>query len=220
MLEDSGHRHDGSPNPTSVNATPHNAMQRILGTEILNASDALDLLAAAAAKERPSLARSPVSYHPSRVMQSPIEVDPSIHPDWADFSLVNRGIVTAAEICEYLDFYFEQMWPLFLVVHPSYRHRSQYIRIFHEERVLLGALITVASRYTHLSGRHGVVRSERIHARAWKWTQMMLQSCIWGAASTGTLGTIAASMLFIEWHPRAINNPRDFIGDFNDCDDF
>lgn len=35
-----------------------------------------------------------------------------------------------------------------------------------------------------------------------------------------SLGSIAALLLFIEWHPRAINSPEDFVSDCSDLEVF
>ncbi|KAL2129400.1 hypothetical protein VTI74DRAFT_7844 [Chaetomium olivicolor] len=61
-----------------------------------------------------------------------------------------------------------------------------------------------------LSGSYGEIRSERIHWQAWKFLRRYLHSALWGSPYTRSPGAIAAMLLMIEWHSKAINNPAAF----------
>ncbi|KAL3458090.1 hypothetical protein BJX64DRAFT_235303, partial [Aspergillus heterothallicus] len=186
------------PSPTHGATTK----ERILSTHLLDASDALDLIAVAGSKEPHELR----SDQPSR---------PSGGPpcEWKQFFLVKRGIVRPEEAVEYLDFYFSILWHIFPVVPQHYAVPDRYTSLATAEPVLTVALIALSSRYHILSGYNGVARSERIHWRTWPWVQKLFQSSMWGSSGMRSHGAIAALLLFVEWHPKAINSPEDFISD-------
>ncbi|KAL4915272.1 hypothetical protein BDW62DRAFT_127496 [Aspergillus aurantiobrunneus] len=139
---------------------------------------------------------------------------------WDQFSLVKRGIIQVHEAVEYLDFYFAQLWPLFPIIPQWHSSSDRYSTLAAEEPVLTISLVTISSRYHALSGFNGQARSEAIHWRAWPWVQRLFQSSIWGSPAMHSLGAIATLLLFIEWHPRAINSPEDLISDCADMDLF
>lgn len=216
----------GQPSPTlnpNPNPSQPTARSRIISAQLHNTADALDLLTFTAAGEQ---GRSPrvagaanTSNHatPSVVaagdallgLRDPIESEYA----WERFILVRKGVLTRAEVVEYLDFYFNVMWSLRPVVHPFYRDRSRYALLAAEEPLLSISLVTLSSRYYSLSGSHGEIRSERIHWQAWKFLRKYLQSALWGSPYTRSPGAIAAMLLMIEWHSKAINNPSSFSED-------
>ncbi|KAK5026394.1 zinc finger transcriptional activator [Exophiala sideris] len=200
---------------------------RLLATNILNPLDALDLLTFAATEEHLHDQHTTSRIHQDGTNQSSNTVDghhvtpksaPAVSPSWKEFFLVKRGIVHAHEVTEYLDFYFAQLWPLLPVIPSHYNNKEHYLSLALEEPVLVIALTTLASRYHHLSGFNGAIRSERIHWRAWRWVQIYFQSAMWGASCMRKPGSIAALLLFIEWHCKALNSPEDFLGDVEDLD--
>ena len=202
-----------------------------MSSQLHNTSDALDLLTFAASEEQPfkksqdsnAQGTCPSIFgggesscgNGSRTIGTP-------QPGWNNFLLIKRGIVTKDEIVEYLNFFFEILWPLQPVI-PSYYHLPiRYVQLAAEEPVLLTTLVAISSRYHHLLGGHGEIRSERIHWRTWSWVQKYLQSAMWGSACTRTLGTIASMLLLIHWHCKAINSPTDFTEEveISDADNF
>lgn len=204
-----------------------NTKERILSTSILDARDALDLIAVAGSTEAAHTTRSlspgGINKYPNRSSQSFASAQPTRQPSltsWDRFFLVRRGIIQPHEIEEYLDFYFIQLRHLFPVIPQWYSLRSRYTILANEEPVLMMSLVTIASRYHPLSGYNGQARSERIHWRSWPWVQRILQSSIWGSSAMRSFGAIAALLLFIEWHPRAINSPEDMISDCADLEIF
>ncbi|KAL2808451.1 hypothetical protein BJX63DRAFT_35241 [Aspergillus granulosus] len=186
--------------------------ERILSTHLLDASDALDLIAVAGSKENIDEGRLRSEPHELR-SDSHARPSGSSPCGWKQFFLIKRGIVRAEEAVEYLDFYFSMLWHLFPVVPQYYAIPDRYTSLVATEPVLTTALIALSSRYHILSGYNGIARSERVHWRTWPWVQKLFQSSIWGSSGMRSYGAIAALLLFIEWHPKAINSPEDFISD-------
>ncbi|KAK4150204.1 hypothetical protein C8A00DRAFT_46358 [Chaetomidium leptoderma] len=194
----------GRPSP-STNANYPTARSRIMAARLHNTADALDLLTFTAAGN--DATPSVVAASDALLgLRDPVETDCS----WERFVLIRKGVVTKTEVCEYLHFYFNVMWSLRPVVHPFYRDRSRYSLLAIDEPLLLISLVTLSSRYHSLSGSHGDIRSERIHWQAWKFLRKYLQSALWGSPYTRSPGAIAAMLLMIEWHSKAINNPASF----------
>ncbi|RAH75416.1 Zn(II)2Cys6 transcription factor [Aspergillus aculeatinus CBS 121060] len=203
--------------------------ERILSTSILDACDALDLIAVSGTKdglEKDGMGMGDL--HQSRGTASQQQQQPSSAPTvsacptsaWDRFFLVKRGIIQPHEAIEYLGFYFAQLWPLFPVIPRCYASADRYAGLASEEPVLTISLVTIASRYHALRGFNGQARSERIHWRAWPWVQRLIQSSIWGSSAMRSLGAITAMLLLIEWHPRVINSPEDLIGDCGEVELF
>ncbi|KAH8703489.1 hypothetical protein BGW36DRAFT_287786 [Talaromyces proteolyticus] len=203
-----------------------NTKEQILSTNILDACDALDLITVAGSNEiTGKKGRGSLDLHesPNVPSQPPASVNPAREPSatsWDRFFLVKRGIIRAHEAVEYLSFYFAQLWHLFPIIPQWYSLPARYGILAAEEPVLTISLVTIASRYHPLSGFNGQARSERIHWRTWPWVQRLFQSSIWGSSAMRSLGSIAAMLLFIEWHPRAINSPEDLVGDCGDLELF
>ncbi|KAF7545561.1 hypothetical protein G7Z17_g9088 [Cylindrodendrum hubeiense] len=192
------------------------ARTRLVSTHIHNTSDALDLLTFAATGSQGHHNHS--AAHVDESHTPPI--DASIHDAandakkiaaaWNGFVLIRRGVVSQQEVVEYLDFFFECLWPLKPVIPSYYRNKVNYSLLALEEPLLLTCIVTLASRYFNLSGGHGEIRSERIHWRSWLLLQRFLQSVMWGSNTTRSIGAIASMLLLIDWHVKAINNPMDF----------
>ncbi|KAL3487602.1 hypothetical protein BJX62DRAFT_253876 [Aspergillus germanicus] len=199
----------------SIPSPSHGAStkERILSTHLLDASDALDLIAVAGSKENIDEGRLRSEPQLQGADTRPRPPDGSSSCGWKQFFLVKRGIVRPDEAVEYLDFYFSMLWHLFPVVPQFYASPDRYAALAATEPVLTVALTALSSRYHILSGYNGTARSERIHWRTWPWVQKLFQSSIWGSSGMRSYGAIAALLLFVEWHPKAINSPEDFISD-------
>lgn len=200
-----------------------NTKERILSTNILDARDALDLIAVTGSDRAVNHAGSDTTdLHPRR--NKPSQLFLSAHEpsgaSWDRFFLVKRGIIQAQEAVEYLDFYFAQLWQLLPIIPQWYSIPTRYGILADEEPVLTISLLTISSRYHPLSGFNGQARSERVHWRTWPWVQRLIQSSIWGSSAMRRFGSIAALLLFLEWHPRAINSPEDLISDCPDLESF
>lgn len=124
---------------------------------------------------------------------------------WKKYRLIKLGVLSTTELIEFMDFFFQHLWPLRPMIPVFYTRRSSYILLVTEEPVLTNAIVTIASRYHSLSGSHGAIRSERIHWHAWRLLQQNLQASMWGATYTRSLGTITSMLLLTEWHSKAVN---------------
>ncbi|KAK5045632.1 hypothetical protein LTR84_009001 [Exophiala bonariae] len=212
-----GHISGGITNP--VECFPGlDAKSRLISTQLRNPADTLDLLTFAATEDRfiDNVSRTDLlSNEATRNSHQPehggrLTSDETSRAAWRDFHLIKRGIISEEETLEYVHFFFENLWPLKPVVPAFYANPLMYWRLATEEPVLLTTIIVLGSRYLELSGHHGAIRSERIHWHAWRSLKRNLQSAIWGATCTRSLGTIASMLLLIDWHPKAINNPSMF----------
>ena len=215
-----------SPAESSPSMSNPTARSRIISAQLHNTADALDLLTFTAAGERSRNTQSayyvPSSNNNTQARGSGADATPSTPPrlprdpsdaDWERFVLIKTGILAKHEVVEYLDFYFDTLWSLRPIVPPYYRDKSRYVALTMQEPLLVVSLVTLSSRYHPLSGPHGEIRSERIHWQAWKFFKRYLQSALWGSPHTRSPGAIAAMLLLIEWHSKAINNPAEFDGE-------
>lgn len=194
------------------------ARRRIIATRLHDTADALDLLTLTAAgvqsEASNAVAQGASTSTPSCATSSHLARPPgdmwpraTDDADWKRFILIKKGVLTKLEIVEFVQFYFDVLWPLRPIVHPFYCDGSRYALLAVEEPLLLVCLVTLASRYHILSGAHGEIRSERIHWQAWKFLQKYLQSALWGSPLTRSPGAIVSMLLMIEWHSKSINNP-------------
>lgn len=198
----------------------HNTKEQILSSDLLDARDALDLIAVAGSRDRMD-ERLQLNDRQSLHRQTTRRPGPrpAITPpktDLDEFFLVRKGIARPCEVNEYLGFYFTHLWQVFPVVPQWYTIPERYDLLALHEPVLAISLVALASRYHPLTGLNGAARSERVHWRTWPWVQRLFQSAMWGSAGMRSYGAIAALLLSIEWHPRAINSQEDFFGDHSE----
>ncbi|OJJ02287.1 hypothetical protein ASPVEDRAFT_83796 [Aspergillus versicolor CBS 583.65] len=193
----------------------HNTKEKILSTDLLDARDALDLIAVAGSRERMG-ERLQLNDRQSLTQRGPRIAIPPSKTDLDGFFLIRKGIARPCEVHEYLGFYFTHLWQAFPVIPQWYATPERYGLLVRHEPVLAISLVALASRYHSLSGLNGVARSERVHWRTWLWVQRLFQSAMWGSAGMRSYGAIAALLLSIEWHPRAINSQEDFVGDYGE----
>ncbi|KAG5357818.1 Transcriptional activator ARO80 [Yarrowia sp. B02] len=183
--------------------------------EMYNTSDALDILAHAA--------RSfPKIDSPATNAASPSP--PSVRPlaSLGDMELIRtRKILTEDEALNLIDFFFHTMHPFYPFI-PKELHSGPVLADY---PILLAAILTIASRYHSLpepvvvhenpGNKKKASRAAQIHSKMWIYCQQMISRSIWGEASSRSLGTVYAFLLFSEWNPRAIHwrwfdyaNPR------------
>lgn len=100
----------------------------------------------------------------------------------------------------------------FLTMHPY----SPYIPLQLQDPdelarypLLLCTILTASARYhtLHDLGLSDTVNDKHIelHERLWVYCQRLISQTIWAEASTRSIGTILAFLLFTEWNPRAIH---------------
>lgn len=193
----------------------HNTKEKILSTDLLDARDALDLIAVAGSRERMG-ERLQLNDRQSLTQRGLRPAIPPSKTDLDGFFLVRKGIARPCEVHEYLGFYFTHFWQAFPVIPQWYATPERYGLLVRHEPVLAISLVALASRYHSLSGLNGAARSERVHWRTWPWVQRLFQSAMWGSARMRSYGAVAALLLSIEWHPRAINSQEDFVGDYGE----
>ncbi|KAL4875784.1 hypothetical protein BJY04DRAFT_211006 [Aspergillus karnatakaensis] len=233
--DSSTYRHTAEGTPSDLQVVPtlsgnlpwvSNTKERIISTSILDACDALDLVAVAGSRENldaDGLREGNTHQGSSAASHQSAYTKPLMMPSaksWDQFFLIKRGIIQAQEAVEYLGFYFAHLWHLFPVVPQWYSSPDRYGSLATDEPVLTISIMTIASRYHALSGFNGQARSERVHWRTWPWVQRLFQSSMWGLSAMRSHGAIAALLLFIEWHPRAINSTADLMGDCGDLELF
>lgn len=101
----------------------------------------------------------------------------------------------------------------FLTMHPFFPHiplQLQNPQELCQYPILICAILTISSRYHSLSKNIGdnddeSGRNIEVHERLWIYCQRLISQTVWAEASTRSLGTVLAFLLFTEWNPRAIH---------------
>ncbi|CAR24760.1 Aro80p [Lachancea thermotolerans CBS 6340] len=135
--------------------------------------------------------------------------------DWKPGSLYDLGdveyigghkLLTEKEATRLIDLFFLNMHPFFPYI-PFQLRCSQELKRY---PILLCAILTISARY-HNFAEHKVSEGERssrnieVHDRLWIYCQRLISQSVWAEASTRSVGTILAFLLFTEWNPRAIH---------------
>lgn len=104
----------------------------------------------------------------------------------------------------------------FITLHPFY----PFIPIHFQDcdelckyPLLLCAILTISSRYHTFEeiyrgqdyGPENNTTHIEVHEKLWTYCQMLFSQTIWAEASTRSIGTVFAFLLFTEWNPRAIH---------------
>lgn len=134
-------------------------------------------------------------------------------------------MISENEAIQLINAYFLTMDPFFPFV-PLQLHDPDELARY---PILLCTILTIASRYHKFSelGEYNGVNNKRhidIHEKLWVYCQKMISQTVWAEASTRSVGTVLAFLLFSEWNPRAIhwkwadyaNNPK--MTDFSTSD--
>ncbi|RLV94284.1 Transcriptional activator ARO80 [Spathaspora sp. JA1] len=118
-----------------------------------------------------------------------------------------NGILTEQEAERLINLFFTTMHPFFPHL-PKFLHSPKVLSGY---PILLCAILTISSRYhpfennTSTSGNTSVPRNIEVHDRLWLYVQRLISQTVWAEASTRSIGTIFAFLLFTEWNPRAIH---------------
>lgn len=120
-----------------------------------------------------------------------------------------RGILTEDEAKRLINLFFVTMHPYFPHI-PKFLHSPQVLSNY---PILLCAILTISSRYhpfetdmtNHTNGNGAVPRHIEVHDRLWLYVQRLISQTVWAEASTRSIGTVFAFLLFTEWNPRAIH---------------
>lgn len=146
----------------------------------------------------------------TRLEMPPVENAEMVRPkgtgDLADIVYIGdseNDILTVAQ-AEYLIRYF------FTTMHPFFPHIPRFLhlpQVLSGYPILLCAILTISSRYHSLeeSTPEGVAKNIAIHDILWLRVQQLISQTVWAEASTRSIGTVFAFLLFTEWNPRAIH---------------
>lgn len=101
----------------------------------------------------------------------------------------------------------------FLTMHPFFPHIPTQLhapQILAQYPILLCAILTISSRYHPFENTSSAQvnknsRNIQLHERLWIYCQRLISQTVWAEASTRSIGTVLAFLLFTEWNPRAIH---------------
>lgn len=116
----------------------------------------------------------------------------------------DHGLLTLPEAQRLIEVFFLTLHPFFPHV-PEQLHAPDVLAGY---PILLCAILTIAARYHSLDDDATVNKNSRniqIHERLWIYCQRLISQTVWAEASTRSVGTVLAFILFTEWNPRAIH---------------
>ncbi|CZR58202.1 related to C6 transcription factor [Phialocephala subalpina] len=136
---------------------------------------------------------------------------------WKRHPFVRQGWLTAEEGISYVDLFFRNLSPLSPILLDYYADHSNHRELIFEEPMLCTTIICISSRYHILSTDGGMLRSNDIHSKAWRyWKDLFMRvSCgeeATSKAKTRAIGTIEGFLLMTEWHSRALHFAPDSDG--------
>lgn len=125
----------------------------------------------------------------------------------SDFNYISpTGLLTKEEAVEFIGLYFSTMHPYFPNI-PLQLHDPTELAQY---PILFCAILTIATRYHtfneigYNNGRDSK-RNIRVHEQLWDICQKLISQTIWAEASTRSIGTVLAFIIFTEWNPRQIH---------------
>jgi hypothetical protein len=171
-------------------------------SELRNSGDAFNILAAAAAKTSP--VQKPPAISPHSTISDRLPKDAKTV--WSKCVFVQTKILTRNDAIELVNFFYTSMSSVCPFAWPLYANPEKHEQLVNEDTILLGAILTVASRHHPVSGIDGWSRSNSIHERCWKWTKNALSSVVFGGKSpqSAGVGIVEACLLLSEWAPKII----------------
>lgn len=115
----------------------------------------------------------------------------------------DNGILTVDQAEHLVQMFFATMHPFFPHI-PKFLHLPKVLLNY---PILLCAILTISLRYHSLGldTAEGVAKNIEIHDRLWLYVQRLISQTVWAEASTRSIGTVFAFLLFTEWNPRAIH---------------
>lgn len=129
-------------------------------------------------------------------------------------------LITELEAVELIDLYFSTMHPYFPNI-PLQLHDPKELAQY---PILLCAILTISTRYHSFSeigfdNGEDNKRNIRVHEKLWDICQRLISQTIWAEASTRSIGTVLAFIIFTEWNPRQIHwKKTDYANSLNDND--
>ncbi|SCU88841.1 LAMI_0D11496g1_1 [Lachancea mirantina] len=117
-------------------------------------------------------------------------------------------LLSRNEACAFIDVFFTVMHPFYPYV-PLQLHNFAALQ---EYPILLVAILTISSRYHSFgelgledNNNHNRPRNIDVHEKLWTHCQRLMSRTVWAEASTRSIGTVLALLLFTEWNPRAVH---------------
>lgn len=157
---------------------------------------------------------SPYSFHQAKpatrlvpLPERPEMVRPKASNKLSNFDYIGKpnGLLREDEAERLIHLFFTTMHPYFPFI-PKYLHLPKVLAGY---PILLCSILTIASRYHPFEDdspvHGGVPRHIEVHDRLWLYVQRLISQTVWAEASTRSIGTIFAFLLFTEWNPRAIH---------------
>ncbi|KAH3682169.1 hypothetical protein WICPIJ_006866 [Wickerhamomyces pijperi] len=174
----------------------------------------------------------PVGRNP--LSMPPIDKSTNVHPNpsktLADIDYIGENKMLTVEQAEHLiRLFFLTLHPFFPHI-PKQLHDPQVLAGY---PILLCAILTISARYHSLEeeqpsdeagGAEGSPagtptdgnanerpqfnsnsKNIQLHERLWIYCQRLISQTVWAEASTRSIGTVLAFLLFTEWNPRAIH---------------
>ncbi|CAL9735685.1 transcriptional activator Aro80p [Monosporozyma servazzii] len=115
-------------------------------------------------------------------------------------------LITETEAIELIELYFSTMHPYFPNI-PLQLHDPKELAQY---PILLCAILTISTRYHSFSeigfdNGEDNKRNIKVHEKLWDICQRLISQTIWAEASTRSIGTVLAFIIFTEWNPRQIH---------------
>jgi hypothetical protein len=174
-------------------------------SELRNSGDAFNMLAAAAATKTSPI-RNPSVAMISLVstLSEPIRRDASTM--WGKCIFVQNQYLTHSEAIDLVFFYYTALRDSSPFAHMEYADSNKHEKLIEQDTLLLGAILTVASRLHAVPGIDGWARSQLIHDRMWKWTKKEISSVVFGGRRPDKvgIGIVEACLLLSEWAPKDV----------------
>lgn len=117
------------------------------------------------------------------------------------------NMLSEHEAIKLIEVFFLSMHPFFPHIPLQLQDPQELVRY----PLLLCTILTISSRYQSfpelgLSNGENGGRNIEVHERLWVHCQRLMSQTIWAEASTRSIGTVLAFLLFTEWNPRAIHS--------------
>ncbi|CCF58483.1 hypothetical protein KAFR_0E03310 [Kazachstania africana CBS 2517] len=134
-------------------------------------------------------------------------VRPKPNKKLADIDYIGpSNLLSEQEARELIDAYFLTMHPFFPNIPLQLQDPDELVNY----PILLCAILTMSSRY-HPFSEFGFYNGENnkrnieVHETLWDYCQRLISQTVWAEASTRSIGTVLAFIIFTEWNPRQIH---------------
>lgn len=156
----------------------------------------------------PSIRPSMPSRHRMPAVKSTLMVRPTPSAKLSDIEYIGEdSILSESDARRLIVLFFTSMHPFFPYI-PKELHDADVLAGF---PMLLCVILTVSARYHPLEAdekpheNRTVPFHVEVHERLWVYCQRLISQTVWAEASTRSIGTCLAFLLFTEWNPRAIH---------------